>query len=201
MFKYLPVQLRPALLIFASIMLAMITAIAVSMTYRDDAVKNELSAQRAMHVWKNKIEGSRRSDKIVDKYEHDYLDLVKKNVIGKEDRLSWFEAIQYVSESRGMPSVKYSVVSQKKVDSPTLKQKYGGLALYSSVMTLDVTMGHEGDMFALLDGLQDRAKGLFTVDKCDLDINRPKDVDSDTVLINQMKAHCELSWYTIKPAE
>jgi hypothetical protein len=179
----------------------MATATVLSMMYRDDAVQRENSAQRAMHIWKSKIEGSRRSDKIVDKYEQEYLDLVKKGVIGKEDRLSWYKAIQDVSESRGMPSVKYAVVSQKKVSTPTLSQKYRGLALYRSAMTLDTTMGHEGDLFALLNGLQDRAKGLFTVDECKLELNRPKDADANVISINQMKAHCELSWYTIKSAE
>ena len=92
-------------------------------------------------------------------------------------------------------------ISQKQVSTPTLKQKYGGLALYSSVMTLDMTMGHEGDLFALLNGLQDRAKGLFTVDQCKLEMNRPKDADAKAIIIDQMKGHCVLSWYTIKSAE
>ncbi len=201
MFKFLPPHLRPSLLIFISVMLAMITAIVLSMMYRDNAVQSERSAQRAMHIWKNKIEGSRRSDKIVDKYEQEYLNLVKKGVIGKEDRLSWYEAIQHISESRGMPSVRYSVVSQKQVSTPTLRQKYSGLALYKSVMTLDMTMGHEGDLFALLNGLRDKAKGLFTVDQCKLEMNRPKDAAANVISINLMKGHCELSWYTIKSAE
>ena len=201
MFKALPAHVRPALLIFASVMLVMISAIVLSMMYRDNAVQSEHSAQRAMHIWKNKIEGSRRSDRIVDKYEQEYLNLVKKGVIGKEDRLSWYETIQSVSESRGMPSVKYAVVSQKQVSTPTLQQKYSGLALYRSVMTLDMTMGHEGDLFALLNGLRDRAKGLFTVDKCELEMSRLKDADANVININQMKGHCELSWYTIKSAE
>jgi hypothetical protein len=201
MFKSLPAHVKPALLIFTSVMVVMIAAIVFSMMYRDDAEQSENFAKRAMYVWKNKIEGSRQSDKIVDKYEQDYLGLVKNGVIGKEDRLSWFETIQYISESRGMPSVKYAVVSQKIVDTPTIKQKYSGLVLYQSVMTLDFTMGHEGDLFALLDGLQDKAKGLFTVDKCNLKLNRQKDAADDTISINQMKGYCELSWYTIKSAE
>jgi hypothetical protein len=200
-FKSIPEHLRPALLIFASVMLVMITAIVLSMMYRDDAVQSEHSAQRAMHIWKNKIEGSRRSDRIVDKYEQEYLKLVKKGVIGKEDRLSWYETIQNVSEARGMPSVKYSVISQKLESTPTLKKKYAGLALYRSVMTLDMTMGHEGDLFALLNGLRDRAKGLFTVDQCELKMYPPKNVDVNVINIDGMEGHCELSWYTIKSAE
>jgi len=123
MFRAVPTRVRPALIIFSGVMLAVITAIGLSLMYLDDAEQSENGAQRAMRIWKNKIEGSRESDKIVDKYERSYLDLVKKGVVGEEDRLSWFETIQYVSESRGMPSVKYAVISQKKVDSPTLKKK------------------------------------------------------------------------------
>jgi len=68
-------------------------------------------------------------------------------------------------------------------------------------MTLDITMGHEGDLFALLDGLQDKAKGLFTVDTCDVEQNRQKRTSVDIISIDQMKARCVISWYTIKASE
>ena len=169
--------------------------------YRSEANNSEHSAMRAMRIWQSKIDGSRESDKIVDKYERSYLELVNKGVVGDEDRLSWFETIQYVSESRGMPSVKYSVISQKKVESPRIRQIYTGLDLYRSVMTLDINMGHEGDLFALVDGLQDKAKGLFAIDKCDVERQATdKGLDSD-ISLDQMKASCELSWYTIKSAQ
>ncbi len=201
MSKTIPAEIRPALLIFTSISILLVVAIVFSLMYRDDAAQSEQSAQRAMRIWKNKIDGSRESDKIVDKYERSYLGLVKKGVIGNEDRLSWFETIQYISESRSMPSVKYSVVSQEKVESATIKSSYSGLDLYSSVMTLDMRTGHEGDLFALIDGLQDRAKGLFTIDNCNVTRERLKDAARDSISIDGVKAKCELSWYTIKAAE
>lgn len=201
MSKTIPVEIRPALFIFASTSILLVVAMVFSMMYRDDAAQSEQSAMRAMRIWKNKIDGSRESDKIVDKYEQAYLGLVKKGVVGNEDRLSWFETIQYISESRGMPSVKYSVVSQEKVASPVIKSRYNGLDLYSSVMTLDMKMGHEGDLFALIGGLQDKAKGLFTIDSCDLNQERLKDDARNSIRIDGMKARCKLSWYTIKAAE
>ena len=201
MFKTLPAHVKPALMIFIAVMLLSTAAISLSHVYRDEAEQGENGAQRAMRIWKNKIDGSRASDKIVDKYEQGYLELVKKGVVGNEDRLSWFETIQYVSESRGMPSVKYAVISQKKVESPTIKKMYSGLDLYSSVMTLDITMGHEGDLFALIGGLQDKAKGLFTVDRCNVEQKPPQAALANSISIDQMEAHCELSWYTIKSAE
>ena len=201
MFNAIPAQTKPAVLIFSGVMIISILAASFSLMYRSDANDSERSAIRAMRIWQSKIDGSRESDKIVDKYERSYLDLVRKGVVGDEDRLSWFETIQYVSESRGMPSVKYSVISQKKVESPMIKQKYTGLDLYRSVMTLDISMGHEGDLFALVTGLQDKAKGLFAIDKCDVERLGLVKADATTISLDQMKASCELSWYTIKSSE
>ena len=201
MFNAIPVQIKPAVLIFSGVMIISILAASFSLMYRSDANDSERSAIRAMRIWQSKIDGSRESDKIVDKYERSYLDLVRKGVVGDEDRLSWFETIQYVSESRGMPSVKYSVISQKKVESPIIKQKYTGLDLYRSVMTLDISMGHEGDLFALVTGLQDKAKGLFAIDKCDVERLGLDKANVASISLDQMKASCELSWYTIKSSE
>jgi hypothetical protein len=201
MFNSIPAQTKPALIIFSSVMIIAILAVSFSLMYRTDSNDSERSAKRAMRIWQSKIDGSRESDKIVDKYERSYLDLVRKGVVGNEDRLSWFETIQYVSESRGMPSVKYSVISQKKVESPKIREMYTGLDLYRSIMTLDISMGHEGDLFALVTGLQDKAKGLFAIDKCDVERLGPEKADAMVISLDQMKASCELSWYTIKSAE
>jgi hypothetical protein len=167
--------------------------------YKQNVVADEQAATRAMRIWKSKIDGSLESDRIVDKYERSYLDLVKKGIIGDENRLSWFETLQYIAESRAMASVKYAVASQYKQDSPTLKSRYAGLELNASTMQLDISMRHEGDLFALLGGLQDRAKGIFAVDKCDLEMIVTR--GDETPVNNDMKASCELSWYSIKSAE
>lgn len=201
MFNSLPVHIRPAALIFISVIAVVIASVATSMAYRNGAEQSENAASRAMRIWKNKIDASRQNDRIIDKYEHDYLDLVKNNIIGEENRLSWFETIQHVSNERNIASVKYSVNGQKKLKTPALSQKYGGLVLYDSGMTLDTVMGHEGDLFALLNALQDRAKGLFTVDSCNLELSHPNNIPVDVIGTNQMKAHCELSWYTIQASK
>ena len=56
-------------------------------------------------------------------------------------------------------------------------------------------------MFALVTGLQDKAKGLFAIDKCDVERLGPKTADAMSISLDQMKANCELSWYTIRSAE
>jgi hypothetical protein len=63
-------------------------------------------------------------------------------------------------------------------------------------MTLDIKMAHEGDLFALLNDLK-KADGLFAVDRCDIEKTSKKTVDTE----NNMKAYCELGWYTFRSSK
>ena len=92
-----------------------------------------------------------------------------------------------------MPLVKYSISSQKALTEGNLPRDYAGIDVYKSVMTLDIKMAHEGDLFALLNDLE-KADGLYTVDKCNIEKTSNKTVDTE----NNMKAFCELGWYTFR---
>jgi hypothetical protein len=173
------------------------TAVVSSDMVMDDTYKDEQSEKRAMRIWKNKIDGSRESNRIIGEYENSYIDLVKNSVVGDENRLSWFETIQATTNARGMPSVKYNVSSQKLLESSGAYTSVG-LQVYRTKMTLDIKMAHEGDLFVMLNNLENRAKGLFSVDKCDVERMSFKNL---IVNENKMKAHCELSWYTFKSSD
>ena len=121
------------------------------------------------------------------------MKLVNQGVVGEEDRLSWFETIQNTTKKRGMPSVKYSISTQEALKEANIKSEYRGIDVFKSVMTLDIKMAHEGDLFALLNDLE-KADGLFSVDRCDIEKISKKTVDSN----NNMKAYCELGWYTFR---
>jgi hypothetical protein len=92
-----------------------------------------------------------------------------------------------------MPSVKYSISTQLALDERNLKADYRGIDVFKSLMTLDIKMAHEGDLFALLNDLE-KADGLFAVDRCDIEKISKAAVDTE----NAMKAYCELGWYTFR---
>lgn len=197
MFKHIHPVLRRSLFTFVIVVIASMTAVVSSDMVMDDTYKDEQSEKRAMRIWKNKIDGSRESNRIIGEYENSYIDLVKNSVIGEENRLSWFETIQATTNARGMPSVKYNVSSQKLLESSGAYTSVG-LQVYRTKMTLDIKMAHEGDLFVMLNNLENRAKGLFSVDKCDVERMSFKNL---IVNENKMKAHCELSWYTFKSSD
>ena len=188
--------IRRALYVFTAVVVVSAAAVVLSDSFMDDAYKNEQSEKRAMRIWKNKIDGSRESNKIIDEYESSYTSLVNRHIVGDENRLSWFETIQSTTNARGMPSVKYNITSQQLVPDTSGQHSVKGLMVYRSKMTLEIKMAHEGDLFAMLNNLDEKAKGLFTVDKCDIEKVEARSKESK----ERMRSFCELSWYTFKSA-
>ena len=193
MFDKLTPTLTRALGVFAVTLIACIVVVSISFFYMDEIYQDQQSAKRAMRIWQTKINNSVENNQIIDEFESNFLNLVNQGVVGSEDRLSWFETIQNTAKKRGMPLVKYSISSQEKLSEKNIKRNYKGIDVYKSVMTLDITMAHEGDLFALLNDLE-KADGLYTVDKCDIEKISSNVVDTD----NNMKAYCELGWYTFR---
>ena len=193
MLKNLSPVLARALGVFAVITIACIIVVTMSNVYMDDIYQEQQSAKREMRVWQTKINSSVENNQIIDEFENNFLKLVNQGVVGAEDRLSWFETIQNTAKKRGMPSVKYSISSQSALEEQNIKMEYQGIDVYKSVMTLDIKMAHEGDLFALLNDLR-KADGLFAVDKCAIEKVSKKAADT----IDGMKAYCELGWYTFR---
>ena len=193
MFDNITPVLTRALAVFVIMFTVSLVVTSISFMYMDGVYSDQQSAKRAMRIWKTKISSSVESNQIIDEFENNFLRLVRQGVVGSEDRLSWFETIQATARKRGMPSVKYSISSQEALKEKGVKIEYQGIDIFKSVMTLDIKMAHEGDLFALLNDLG-KADGLFTVDRCEIQkINK-----NDSATTNNMKAYCELGWYTFR---
>lgn len=195
MFNNITPALIRALGVFTVILVLSAMVVSVSFMYMDGVDQEQQDAKRAMRIWQSKINSSVESNQIIDTFEINFLKLVNQGIVGAEDRLSWFETIQSTAKKRGMPSVKYSVSTQQALNESNLESEYRGINVFKSVMTLDAQMAHEGDLFALLNDLT-KADGLFSVDRCSIIKTSKKVVDTD----NNMKAYCELGWYTFKGA-
>jgi len=191
MLKKLTPALTRALAIFIITLVVSVVVVSISYVYTEDAYSDQQSAKRAMRIWQSKINNSVENNQIIDKFERNFLNLVEQGVVGEEDRLSWFETIQNTTNDRGMPSVKYSISTQQPLIESNLKTEYRGIDVFKSLMTLDIKMAHEGDLFALLNDLE-KADGLYTVDSWNIEKMKKKAV----VAGSRMKAYCELGWYT-----
>jgi hypothetical protein len=175
----------------------------VSDMYLTKARDENTTISREMRSWTNKIDEANKNNQMLVQHEDTFKKLKDASVIGDENRLSWVEVVQKVADSRGIASVKYNIASQVLLDKKTLDKKYKGIDIFKSVMSIEMKFIHEGDLFVMLNALRNEAKGLVAVDKCDVELIN-KDVNEGIIgqdAMDNMKAYCELSWYTLKKAE
>ena len=176
-------DIKKSLIVFLAVLASMGTMVAVSDMYKSGA--------------------SDRNNQILVQHEDTFKKLKADSIIGDENRLSWVEVVQKVAESRGIASVKYNIASQTPVDKSLLDSRYRGLDVYRSVMSIEMNFIHEGDLFVMLNALRKEAKGLMTVDKCDVELIN-KEITEGIIgqdATDNMRASCELSWYTLKKGE
>lgn len=196
-------ELKKALVFFAIILLSMISMVTVSEIYKSNANDKNARIVGEMRSWRNKIEEANRNNQMLVQHEDTFKKLKDKFVIGDENRLSWVEVVQKVADSRRIASVKYNIASQVLLDKNTLDKKYVGIDVFKSVMSLEMKFIHEGDLFVMLNALRDEAKGLVAVDKCDVELIN-KNVNDGIIgenITDNMRAYCELSWYTLKKSD
>ena len=202
MHKNLHSTTKKALAVFIVIALSMATVVTLSDMYKVKADEKEIKAKREMRKWRNKIEEANKNNQILVKHENTFKQLKDNSVIGDENLLSWVEVVQKTAQSRGMATVKYSISNQVLQEKKSLDKRYKGIDVFKSTMSLDMKFMHEGDLFAMLNALRSHARGLSVVDKCDVELINKSGLEqlSAEMARENMRAYCELSWYTLKKA-
>lgn len=190
-------SIRGALLVFCLVFVASLIAVAASYMYLDNVNEKENKAKRSAFVWKNKINLAKENNRLIVLYEKPYHDLIDNNIVGEENRLSWFETLQSTASSRGLDVFRFSTASQVKVNPKGLRRDYKNIDIYKSAMILDMKISHEGDIFAVFNDLESYAKGLYSVDNCQVEspASRNNVATEGGAALN---ASCELSWHTIR---
>lgn len=137
-------------------------------------------------------------ERIIGEYLPLFLELQNTGLLGGEHRLNWIETLQEAGNMLGLPSLGYEIKAQKP-GSPGFQAPSGGYGVFVSGMTLGMQLLHEGDLFALLDLLDERAKGLYTVSSCELTRNFVELTHNPDAA--NVTADCLLEWFTVKPAD
>ena len=136
-------------------------------------------------------------ERIIGEYLPQFLALRDTGLLGREHRLNWIETLQDAGDALGLPSLNYEIKAQKPWSSG-YQAAAGGYGVFVSEMTLGLQLLHEGDLFALLDLLDERAKGLYTVSSCELTRNFVELADNPDAA--NVTADCLLEWFSVKPA-
>ena len=137
-------------------------------------------------------------EKVIRDYLPRFAELDKNGLSGEERRLSWIETLQDAGDALRLPSLGYEIRAQKPYQ-PGTASKPGRYGVFVSEMALSMQLLHEGDLFALLDLLDERAQGIYTVSSCEMTRNFMELTDNPVA--GNITADCLLEWFTVKPAD
>ena len=185
---------RPLIIFVASIVIAVLLALAgmqfekAQQKEYDKAVSTLRSTHRLYRNIVNDID-------LLDQYRSLYNDYKSTGLVGEERRLSWIESLESTNNVLRLPILTYNLRPQEDFKRPKLSAM-GGVEVQSSPMELNMGLLHEEDLFALLEGLRQSIKNLFTVDECSINRSRGINQSLDTKNAN-LSGSCTIRWVTI----
>jgi len=192
--------LSKEILVFIVSISIIIFIIMASRQYWDNAVMENVQAEQRLTEAKRKYREAIDRKVVLEEYKVRYEKLKKKNIAGNENRIDWINLLEIIAENKRIPYVNYKIDKQILAKDKKTSLKYPGLNVYKSVMTLDMRLLHEGDIYTVINELKLKAKGLFDVSSCDVkrQRNSAESVMENATGIN-FTARCELNWYSFQP--
>jgi len=153
---------------------------------------------RALASLKTKYQQAETNLNIIDTMTKEFEGLVKKGIIGPENRLQLIETIQDTANRLGIPEINYKISEQQQSTISYAEIDSSQLSLFRSQMSLGFRLLHEEDLFAVLNDLHVFGKGLSHTTQCSIkqiaEIS-PHEIDPNLI------GHCKLTWYTIRTLE
>ena len=186
--------LKLSIIVFC-ICILLVSGLVASAYYFNVTMEKEYNRNKSMFqsISRRYLDIDQEEQLLLDYYPR-FVKLYNDGVLGRERRLNWIEALRQSGESVKIPSMTYSIESQAEF-KPAYDVKHDGFRLYTSRMELMLGLFHEGDIFRLLNELNQKAKGLFTVNVCSFNKT------GQSILFEKGKVNinstCTLQWITI----
>ncbi len=178
---------------------AALVLIGLLISFADQYRQNNETAlqaqQNLLNQARQKYQSSGLEKETITQYLPIYNNLLASGFIGEEQRIEWIENLRQIHAQNKLFSIDYSIGLQENY-KPSFLLNLGNFKLNRSVMKLNLYMLHEGDLLALLDGLQEQTTP-FIVRDCE--ITRPIGTVINTQNISaNLKAACEIDWLTLR---
>jgi hypothetical protein len=172
--------------------------------------KYDVSKQELWQI-KEKLKLGKKLAYWLSGYKPFYEQLIKEHIVNDEDRLGWIESIDRIVKNEKIPYVKFTLNRQQATKFPFYKKDIDGVSLFKTVMELNFSLLHEGDLFKLLNSLEQQTQGLFLIKSCQLsnkvlvssnlyepiDYTQPIEKIRNEIYRHNIDGKCFLDWYTI----
>jgi hypothetical protein len=122
-----------------------------------------------------------------------YRQLKDLHIIGPERRLEWADTITRVRGTRELLDLRFTVAPRKLLSS--VQGKPANVQFYSSAMSLNMLLLHEGDLVRLLGDLRDAGNAYYAVQGCAL--TRLGQPAAPTTIAPRLSGECSVELITI----
>lgn len=150
--------------------------------------------QRQLDQARQRYQASGQEKDIIIKYLPLYRQLIDNGFIGEERRLEWVDALRTIHQQNKLFGINYTIATQEEY-KPTFALNVPPFSLHRSVMKLELSMLHEGDLLTLINALDAQQSTPFIVRDCE--ITRMGAINTSNLAPN-LRADCELDWLTIR---
>lgn len=186
-------KLRSPLVFLVLILMAM-AALILYTQQQKNTIEQALQTQtNQLNQARQRYLASGQEKDTISQYLPKYQTLLQQGFVGEEHRIEWVDALRKIHGQEKLFNINYSIGVQGEYQ-PSFMSNAGSIKLYRSVMKLELSMLHEGDLLTLIEELSQQQSAPFMVRQCE--ITRQNALINNTFAPN-MHADCELDWVTI----
>jgi len=190
---WLKLKVTLAIIVTVVIVLALLILIARDYAARQKNIfqiqQNMLNAAR-QHYQSSGLEKS-----VATAYLPKYKLLIQQGFVGEERRAEWITALHAQHKAHKLFDIKYQIRPQENYQ-PSFAERFSGILLHRSVMTLDLDMLHEFDILLLTESLASKNIAPFMLHDCEITRLDKAGALANPLMAN-LHAKCELDWLTI----
>lgn len=187
-------KLRYPLIALGMALILLTLLVTYTQNLKTEAQQRLITQQGQLTQARQKYQASGMEKETVVKYLPIYQKLISDGFIGEERRIEWVDALRTIHQQNKLFGIKYSIGMQEDY-KPPFKFDVGQFTLHRSVMKLELSMLHEGDLLTMIEALDAQQTTPFIVRECE--ITRLATVNT-TALAPNLLASCELDWLTIR---
>ena len=185
---------RTLIFLFIAIVLAgalIVLGMQFENAHYDEYKKGEANLRTTHRLYKNMV----NHIDLLEQYTSKFSQHKASGLVGDERRLSWIESLESTNSVLKLPTLTYNLMSQEGFVRQGLKAGRN-VEISSSPMELSMSLLHEEDLFALIEGLSLSISNLFSVDSCSILLSGKVGRSFDTEKAN-MTSTCVIRWINI----
>lgn len=183
------------------IVLILTLAIGAGLVYYSDVVLKQTrltltQQQNQMKEARTRLQKSGDERDVIVRFLSGYQFLQKLGFAGPEQRINWLDGLRLTNQQLQLFGVDYQIGMQQQYPYASDLDP-GQLTLHQSLMKINLGLLHEGDLMRFLGTLAKLGAGVFSVNECNIE---RQDTGGSIRYQANLRAHCELSWITVRPA-